>query len=285
MNGYDLTRCWYNFKFDNPKKVKSVHSDLFFYIIDLWNRLGQKKEFGLPTSVTMESLGIGSYNTFKKTLDDLFDFGFIKLVSDSKNQHQSKVIAISKIDKATDKALDKATIKASDKATDTILLTNVNKNKEQINNEQYILKNILKSDWKIFVEDGQISIEEIIDFFKNQNEEKRKKVAPKKEKDIIQRQLDLRESLIPFEVEYGPGLIESFFMYWSEPNASKTKIRKEMQPTWELSRRLATWFKNSNKNQHGKQVTDNQSKQPYVFNREQAYASLLGKTSGGLSQD
>ena len=125
MNGYELTRAWYNFKFQNPKKVKAAHSDMFFYIVDLWNRLGQKKHFGLPTTITMEALGVGSYNTYKNTLNDLFSFGFIKLISDSKNQHQSKIIALSKIDKATDEALDKATIKATDealdKATDTII--------------------------------------------------------------------------------------------------------------------------------------------------------------------
>ena len=120
MNGYDLTRNWYNFKFENISKVKSVHSDLYFYTVDLWNRLGQKKEFGLPTSVTMESLGIGSYNTYKKTLQDLIDFGFLKLIKESKNQHQSKIVALSKIDKALDKALDKAHNKALDKATDGI---------------------------------------------------------------------------------------------------------------------------------------------------------------------
>jgi UDP-N-acetyl-D-mannosaminuronate dehydrogenase len=125
INGYSLIREWYNFKFENPSKCKSVHSDFYCYIIDLWNRLGQKKEFGLPTSVTMECLGIGSYNTYKNTLNDLVNFGFIKIVSDAKNQHQSKVIAISKNDKASDKALDKANIKAIDKAgikaTDTII--------------------------------------------------------------------------------------------------------------------------------------------------------------------
>jgi len=120
MNGYDLTRNWYNFKFENISKVKSVHSDLYFYTVDLWNRLGQKKEFGLPTSVTMESLGIGSYNTYKKILQDLIDFGFLKLIKESKNQYQSKIVALSKIDKALDKALDKAHNKALDKATDSI---------------------------------------------------------------------------------------------------------------------------------------------------------------------
>ena len=121
MNGYNLSRNWYNFKFDNPTKTNARHSDMYFYIVDLWNRLGQKSEFGLPTMVTMELLQIGSYNTYKKTLNDLIDFGFIKIIKESKNQHQSKIIALSKYDKATDKALDKAHNKATDKATDTII--------------------------------------------------------------------------------------------------------------------------------------------------------------------
>lgn len=132
MNGYNLIRDWYNFKFENPSKVKASHSDFYCYLIDRWNRLGQKQEFGLPTSVTMEALGIGSYNTYKKTLQDLIDFGFIKLVAESKNQHQSKVVALSKNDKAPDKALDEATNKAPDKATDTIT-----KQMNKGTNEQY----------------------------------------------------------------------------------------------------------------------------------------------------
>ena len=144
MNGYTLTRNWYNYKFEHPSKVRHVHSDLYFYIIDLWNRLGQKKEFGLPTMITMESVGIGSYNTYKKTLNDLIDFGFIKLIQESKNQHISKIIsisALSKNDKATDKALDKAHTKADDKATDKAtdsIIEQENKGtKEQLNKEQF----------------------------------------------------------------------------------------------------------------------------------------------------
>lgn len=120
MNGYNLLRDWYNYKFSNPSKVKSIHSDMYCYLIDLWNRLGQKNEFGLPTTVTMEALGIGSYNTYKKTFHDLVEFGFIKLIADSKNQHQSRIVALSKFDKASDEATDKALDKAHIKATDII---------------------------------------------------------------------------------------------------------------------------------------------------------------------
>jgi hypothetical protein len=139
MNGYNLIRAWYDFKYENPSVCRSIHSDLFCYIINLWNKLGHKNEFGLPTQITMESLGIGSYNTYKKTLDELIGFGVIKLVKESKNQHQSKIIAISIFDKASDKALDKATIKASDEATDTIIKQYNNITIEQISDEVFDL--------------------------------------------------------------------------------------------------------------------------------------------------
>jgi len=133
MNGYNLLRDWYNYKFSNPSKVKAIHSDMYCYLIDLWNRLGQKHEFGLPTTVTMEALGIGSYNTYKKTFHDLVDFGFIKLIADSKNQHQSRIVALSKFDKASDEAHDKALDKAHIKATDII-----NKQETKNNKQIYI---------------------------------------------------------------------------------------------------------------------------------------------------
>lgn len=142
MNGYKLTRNWFDYKFENPSKVRAIHTDFYIYLVDQWNRLGKKDEFGLPTSYTMECLGIGSYNTYKKTLSDLVNFGFVKIVKDSKNQHISKIIALSKYDEAndkpTDKALDEATIKASDKPTDTIIKQYNNLTIEQINKILYI---------------------------------------------------------------------------------------------------------------------------------------------------
>jgi hypothetical protein len=130
MNGYNLTRAWFDFKFENTSKCKHVHSDLYFYCIDLWNRLGNKKEFGLPTSITMENVGIRSYNTYKETLNDLVTFGFIKIVKKSINQHSATVVALSKIDKAKDKAKDKAHIEAEDKPPHTY----TNKEQRTINN-------------------------------------------------------------------------------------------------------------------------------------------------------
>lgn len=46
---------------------------------------------------------------------------------------------------------------------------------------------------------------------------------------------------------YTKDMVESFFDYWSEPNPSRTKMRFELQKTWDVKRRLATWNRNNSK--------------------------------------
>lgn len=59
---------------------------------------------------------------------------------------------------------------------------------------------------------------------------------------------NFREELKKYIPEFGEEMIIEFFDYWSEPNKSRTKMRKDMQPTWDTHRRLLTWFKRNNKN-------------------------------------
>ena len=49
------------------------------------------------------------------------------------------------------------------------------------------------------------------------------------------------ESLVPYVDTYGKELIRAFFDYWTEPNKSKTKMRFELEKTWDVKRRLKTW--------------------------------------------
>jgi DNA-binding transcriptional regulator YhcF (GntR family) len=108
MNSYILSRQWFDFAFENASKVKPIHGSLYFWIIELANRLGWPAEFGNPASQCMAACGIASYNTYKKAFDELTDFGFINVKRKSINQYSSCVIALSIIDKAQYKALDKA---------------------------------------------------------------------------------------------------------------------------------------------------------------------------------
>lgn len=68
-----------------------------------------------------------------------------------------------------------------------------------------------------------------------------------KKKTIEDAQNDFYNSLIPYVSVYGKEMIRAFYDYWTEPNKSKTKMRFQMEKTWDVSRRLARWEKNNNK--------------------------------------
>lgn len=65
-------------------------------------------------------------------------------------------------------------------------------------------------------------------------------------KDTISERKDkFYKSLIPYLEKYPKEMIREFFDYWSEPNRSNTKMRFELEKTWETNRRLSTWSKRS----------------------------------------
>lgn len=58
------------------------------------------------------------------------------------------------------------------------------------------------------------------------------------------RTLSFKEKLVPFKNKYEMDLLKNFFQYWTEPNLSKTKMLFELQKTFDIERRLATWVRN-----------------------------------------
>jgi hypothetical protein len=135
MNSYILYRSFFDWCFENPEKVSPNHVAIYCFSIEHCNRLGWKKNFGLPTTMVMEAVGIKSYNTYSKAFNDLVEFGFITLVEKSKNQYSANIIALSKFNKALDKALDKAMIKHNAKQVQSTQqsIDSINK---QLNNKQ-----------------------------------------------------------------------------------------------------------------------------------------------------
>jgi hypothetical protein len=53
--------------------------------------------------------------------------------------------------------------------------------------------------------------------------------------------------LIPFVEKYNSEMIRKFFDYWTELNKSGKTMRWESERFFEISKRLATWYKNENK--------------------------------------
>lgn len=114
MNSFELSRAWFNWSFENPEKIKPIHTAIYFFAIEHCNRLGSKKKFGFPSQMTMEAIGVKKHQTYSKAFKEIIEWGFIDLIQESRNQYSANIISISAVPKngkARGKALDKAFIK------------------------------------------------------------------------------------------------------------------------------------------------------------------------------
>ncbi len=73
----------------------------------------------------------------------------------------------------------------------------------------------------------------------------------------LSRKNEFYKYLIPFVETYGNAMIRKFFDYWSEFNKSGTKMRFELERTWELSKRLAKWANNDAVDKNNSALRDN----------------------------
>lgn len=136
MNSYDLSRAWFNFCFDNPEKIRPIHTAIYMFSIEHCNRLGWKEKFGFPSQMVMEAIGVKNWRTYSKALADLVEWKFIIMIETSKNQYSSNIIAIVKNTKAPTKALDKALQKHSTKQGQSTVSIDKQETIEQLNKEQ-----------------------------------------------------------------------------------------------------------------------------------------------------
>lgn len=66
-----------------------------------------------------------------------------------------------------------------------------------------------------------------------------------KDKDKEKKEEKFKSEVYEFLDQYPDSLLKEFISYWTEPNKSRTKLRYELEKTWDCSRRLATWARNS----------------------------------------
>lgn len=135
MNGYELSRQWFDFAFEK-KECKVQHTAIYLWAVELNNRLGWKAQFGLPTQASMEGLSIGDKRTYLSALRDLNEWGFIKIVHESKNQFQSCIVEICHSDftTPTTTALDTALLRQNNSTTNDTTHSGTPIDK-QLNNE------------------------------------------------------------------------------------------------------------------------------------------------------
>lgn len=169
MNSYDLSRTFFNYSFENPEKINTNHIAIYFFAIEHCNRLGWKDKFGFPSQMVMEAVGIKNWRTYSKHLNDLVEYGFIKMIEKSKNQYSSNIIAIVKNTKATTKALDKALQKHHTKHIQSIVSIDKQETSKQ---ETNIYINFLKNNYTSIYEQMIMNLtikdkDAFLDFFEN----------------------------------------------------------------------------------------------------------------------
>ena len=70
------------------------------------------------------------------------------------------------------------------------------------------------------------------------------KLNKTKQKDINDRYDEFNDQSMEFILLYDEDTINDFVSYWTEPNKGNTKMKFEMQQTFDIKRRLTTWSKN-----------------------------------------
>lgn len=73
-------------------------------------------------------------------------------------------------------------------------------------------------------------------------------VVKEKNISLSDRTEKFKSDLVPYVEQYGKEMIFAFFDYWSEPNKTGTKMRFELEKTWDIAGRLRTWERRSNGN-------------------------------------
>ncbi len=95
---------------------------------------------------------------------------------------------------------------------------------------------------------------------KNKNDNNEKNV--KKEELLSKIQEEFYDHLKTFISEYDKTVLREFYDYWSEPNKLKTKIRWQLEKTWDTKKRLERWVNNIGKKT--KQQTWNEKTIPAI---------------------
>ncbi len=234
---------WLDAMGDLPAKVRA---EVYVAIIE-YGITGEAPE--------LKSMGRIAFNFIRKDMDR--DFSEQERQADESERMRQLVMKRwhkdTSVDTSVDTSIDTSvdtSVDTSEKSADTSIIikykdVNIN-NKDNIN-----LKDNIKKE--------------------RESEKRKKDPKPPKKRDshsaIEARKEDFYNSLVPFVPTYGRDMIRSFFDYWSEFNRSQTKMRFELERTWQTSRRLATWASRDNNFKSRNNGTDRTTNQEQVRQR------------------
>jgi len=237
LTGYQLSKIWFDFCFENPDLINPNHTALYFFAVEHNNRLGWKLKFGLPSEMAKEAIGIRSYKTYIKAFNDLETWGFFKVIQRSQNQYSSNIITL----EINESALVKNT-KALTKATAKHVPKHIPKHVQSTYQSKYTIDKLITNN----IERGETSSPP-------SNLDRETTI-----KKMQERSDNFYKSLVPFANAYPKEMLRAFYNYWSEPNKSGTKMKFELERTWSLNLRLSNWANRENTFNKSSQIQNNE---------------------------
>tara|TARA_R100000005_G_C4945255_1_gene168089 strand:+ start:343 stop:990 length:648 start_codon:yes stop_codon:yes gene_type:complete len=96
----------------------------------------------------------------------------------------------------------------------------------------------------------KVSEEQVVKLLNNKTSKKQRTINKNKEKTTINKSISIRAQEFTEQVffsNYPTEVCQEFCEYWTETNPKGTKMKFEMQKTFDIKRRLARWSKNNQK--------------------------------------
>lgn len=120
MSGYELSRQWFDFVFENPEKTSTAQTALYMWLIEANNRKGFSEKFVFNTQDAIDYTGIRNRKTIWIALNELVENGFVTIVNKAKNQQELTVLSIINNKVESNGCLDRALVNRSlsEKRTD-----------------------------------------------------------------------------------------------------------------------------------------------------------------------
>ena len=75
----------------------------------------------------------------------------------------------------------------------------------------------------------------------NENENENENIIEDKSELLNKREVKFKSEVFEFLDKYPEAMLNKFCNYWTEKNKSKTKMRFELEKTFEINKRLTTW--------------------------------------------
>lgn len=259
MNSYHLTKQWFSFSCGNTA-VNTHHTALYLWLVEQNNQQQWRETFGFA----FEEIGCYvhiSYKTFKKTLDNLVEWGFLRVIGKPINQHSNWHVALGATPEAGEVAsvcTPEAPAVASGNGSGAFpgagsFASGNLTTPFIINNKTFLLKNNTNGSGvhthaRTRGENPGKKMK--FSFSVSQPEEEKKKSCGKKRKETFTvREAAFKEAVFAFSKLYSFQDLQAFYDYWSEPDEQES-MRWELERTWELSRRLKQWMKRETQIKH-----------------------------------